>query len=65
MPAQSEYGPEGIIVLKESSAPHTYRFGKEVIYVTKSGTVLDPDVVGHESRLVSRCIYSLPVKVIP
>jgi len=54
-----------MIGLKESSKPRTYRFGKEVIYVTKSGTVLDPDVVGHESRLVSRCIYSLPVKVIP
>jgi len=61
----TEYTPGSMIGLKESSKPRTYRFGKEVIYVTKSGTVLDPDVVGHESRLVSRCIYSLPVKVIP
>ena len=41
----TEYTPGSMIVLKESSGPRTYRFGKEVVYVTKSGTVLEPDVV--------------------
>jgi len=33
------------IVLRESSGPRTYRFGKTVTYVTKSGKVLDEDTV--------------------
>lgn len=41
----TEYSPGSQIVLKESSGPRTYRFGKSVTYVTKSGKVLDPDVV--------------------
>ena len=41
----TEYTPGSMIVLKESRGPRTYHFGKEVVYVTKSGTVLDPDVV--------------------
>jgi hypothetical protein len=32
-------------VLRESSGPRTYRFGKTVTYVTKSGKVLDEDTV--------------------
>ena len=32
-------------MLKESSGPRTYHFGKEVVYVTRSGKVLEPDVV--------------------
>jgi hypothetical protein len=41
----TEYTPGSQIVLKESSGPRTYRFGKTVTYVTRSGKVLDPDVV--------------------
>ena len=41
----TEYTPGSQIVLKESNGPKTYRFGKTVTYVTKSGKVLDPDVV--------------------
>jgi len=39
------------IVLKETSGPRTYRFGKTVTYVTKSGKVLDPDVVKTKIRV--------------
>lgn len=41
----TEYTPGSQIVLKESSGPRTYHIGKSVTYVTKSGKVLDPDVV--------------------
>ena len=41
----TEYTPGSQIVLKESSGPRTYRFGKTVTYVTRSGKVLDPAVV--------------------
>ena len=41
----TEYTPGSAIVLKESSGPRTYHFGKTVTYVTRSGKVLDADVV--------------------
>ncbi|HEY6153739.1 MAG TPA: hypothetical protein VIW07_08380 [Candidatus Udaeobacter sp.] len=41
----TEYTPGSAIVLKETSGPVRYRFGKSVTYVTRSGRVLDPDVV--------------------
>jgi hypothetical protein len=41
----TEYTPGSAIVLKESSGPRTYRFGKTVTYVTRSGKVLDEDTV--------------------
>lgn len=41
----TEYTPGNVIVLKESSGPRTYHFGKTVTYVTRSGKVLDEDVV--------------------
>ena len=41
----TEYSPGSRIVLKESSGPRTYRFGKTVTYVTRSGKTLDEDVV--------------------
>jgi hypothetical protein len=41
----TEYTPGSAIVLKETSGPRTYRFGKTVTYVTRSGKVLDEDVV--------------------
>src|SRR5690242_16888821 len=39
------FTPGTSIVLKESSGPKTYRFGKTVTYVTKSGKTLDEDAV--------------------
>src|SRR5205809_2596353 len=47
----TEYTPGSQIVLKESSGPRTYRFGKTVTYVTRSGKVLDPDVVKMKVRV--------------
>jgi hypothetical protein len=41
----TEYTPGSAIVLKESSGPRRYRFGKTVTYVTKSGKTLDEDTV--------------------
>src|SRR6476646_9772275 len=41
----TEYTPGSAIVLKETSGPRTYHFGKTVTYVTRSGKVLDEDVV--------------------
>ena len=41
----TEYTPGSVIVLKESSGPRRYRFGKTVTYVTRSGKVLDEDTV--------------------
>jgi hypothetical protein len=41
----TEYTPGSVMVLKESSGPRTYHFGKTVTYVTRSGKVLDEDVV--------------------
>jgi hypothetical protein len=41
----TQYTPGSVIVLKESSGPRTYHFGKTVTYVTRSGKVLDEDVV--------------------
>jgi hypothetical protein len=41
----TEYTPGSAIVLKETSGPVRYRVGKTVTYVTRSGKVLDPDVV--------------------
>ena len=39
------YTPGTSIVLKETSGPRTYHFGKTVTYVTKSGRTLDEDTV--------------------
>ena len=41
----TSYTPGSTIVLKETTGPRTYRFGKTVTYVTKSGKVLDEDTV--------------------
>ena len=41
----TEFAPGSAIVLKETSGPRRYRFGKTVTYVTKSGKVLDEDTV--------------------
>ena len=41
----TEYTTGSTIVLKETSGPWTYRFGKTVTYVTRSGKTLDEDTV--------------------
>ncbi|PYK09137.1 MAG: hypothetical protein DME65_12690, partial [Verrucomicrobia bacterium] len=41
----TEYTPGSAIVLRESSGPVRYRFGKTVTYVTRSGRVLDEATV--------------------
>ena len=41
----TEYSPGSTIVLKETSGPRTYHFGEKVVYVTRSGKVLEPDMV--------------------
>src|SRR3989440_9537027 len=53
----TEYTPGSSIVLKESGGPRTYRFGKSVSYVTRSGKVLDEDVVR------TRVKVGVPVRV--
>ena len=53
----TEYTPGSSIVLKESSGPRTYRFGKSDSYVTRSGKVLDEDVVR------TRVKVGVPVRV--
>ena len=39
------FTPGSSIVLRESTGPKTYRFGKTVTYVTRSGKTLDEDAV--------------------
>ena len=54
--AITEETPGSVIVLSESG-PRTYRFGKTVTYVTRSGKVLDADVVR------TRVKVGVPVRV--
>jgi hypothetical protein len=53
----TEFTPGSAIVLKESTGPRHYRFGKTVTYVTRSGKVLDEDTVR------TRVKVGLPVRV--
>jgi len=53
----TEYTPGSAIVLKETSGPVRYRFGNTVTYVTRSGKMLDPDVVK------TRVKVGVPVRV--
>jgi hypothetical protein len=53
----TEYTPGSAIVLKESSGPVRYRFGKTVTYVTRSGRVLD------ENTVRTRVKVGVPVRV--
>jgi hypothetical protein len=41
----TEFTPGSAIVLRESSGPKHYRFGKTVTYVTRSGRTLDEETV--------------------
>jgi len=53
----TEYTPGSAIVLRESSGPRRYRFGKTVTYVTRSGKTLDEDTVR------TRVKVGVPVRV--
>jgi len=53
----TEYSPGSAIVLKESSGPVSYRFGKTVTYATRSGRVLD------ENTVRTRIKVGVPVRV--
>ena len=53
----TEYTPGSAIVLRETSGPVQYRFGKTVTYVTRSGRVLDEDTVR------TRVKVGVPVRV--
>ncbi|MDQ6912125.1 MAG: hypothetical protein M3128_04555 [Verrucomicrobiota bacterium] len=53
----TEFTPGSAIVLKESSGPRHYHFGKKVVYVTKSGKELD------ESTVKTRIKVGVPVHV--
>ena len=53
----TEYTPGSTIILKETSGPRTYHFGKTVTYVTRSGKTLDEDTVR------TRVKVGIPVRV--
>jgi hypothetical protein len=53
----TEYTPGNTIVLRETSGPRTYHFGKTVTYVTRTGKVLDEDTVR------TRVKVGIPVRV--
>ena len=53
----TEFSPGSTIVLKESSGPRHYRFGKKVVYVTRSGKPLD------ETTVRTRIKVGVPVRV--
>ena len=53
----TEYTPGSTIVLRETTGPRTYRFGKTVTYVTRGGRVLDEDTVR------TRVKVGVPVRV--
>jgi hypothetical protein len=53
----TEYTPGSVIVLKETTGPRRYRFGKTVTYVTRSGKVLDEETVR------TRIKVGIPVRV--
>ena len=53
----TEYTPGSAIVLKETTGPVRYRFGKTVTYVTRSGRVLD------EQMVRTRIKVGVPVRV--
>jgi hypothetical protein len=53
----AEYSPGSTFVVKESSGPVTYRYGKKVTYVTKSGAEIP------EAELRTRIKVGSPVSV--
>jgi hypothetical protein len=53
----TEYTPGSAIVLRESTGPMRYRFGKTVTYVTRSGRPLD------ETTVKTKIKVGVPVRV--
>ena len=53
----TQYTPGSAIVLKETSGPVSYRFGKTVTYVNRSGKVLD------EKTVRTKIKVGVPVRV--
>src|SRR5438270_12531136 len=53
----TEFSPGSAIVLKESTGPRHYHFGKHVTYVTRSGKELD------EATVRTRIKVGAPVRV--
>jgi hypothetical protein len=53
----TEYTPGSEIVLKETTGPRHYHFGKKVVYVTRSGKELD------EATVKTRVRVGVPVHV--
>ena len=53
----TEYTPGSAIVLKETSGPVRYRFGKSVTYVTRSGKPID------EATVKTKVKVGVPVRV--
>ena len=53
----TEFTPGSAIVLRESSGPVRYRFGKTVTYVTRGGRVMD------EASVKSKIRVGVPVRV--
>ena len=53
----TEFSPGSTIVLKETAGPRHYRFGKQVVYVTRSGKELDEATVRTKVRV------GVPVRV--
>jgi hypothetical protein len=53
----TEFSPGASIVLKETSGPRHYRFGKKVVYATRSGKELD------ETTVRTRVKVGVPVRV--
>ena len=53
----TEFAPGSAIVLKESVGPKRYRFGKKVVYVTRSGHELD------EATVRTKVKVGVPVRV--
>lgn len=53
----TSFSPGSTIVLKESAGPRTYKFGKTVTYVTRTGKVLD------EATVKTRIKVGVPVRV--
>jgi hypothetical protein len=53
----TEFSPGSSIVLKETAGPKHYRFGKKVVYVTRSGKELD------ETTVRTRIKVGAPVRV--
>src|SRR3954465_6599485 len=49
----SEYVPGTTFVMKEDSGPVTYRYGKKVVYVTRSGKAIPEEEVKTRIRVGS------------